>query len=377
MSLNSGGGWAQLNRRSVCIAGCYENRNFGDLLMLDMLAEKVAGVQDARPVCGWTHRSQSASLRARSGHGYLTVLTAGLGVFGGGGYLHHTEGLPTWRLRRFMRIAQIWRARRTPYGVFGVGIGAKLSHFGERAVAEILDGAEIVCLRDPQSAETASALGVAASRLEVLPDMVLTLDRAQVPADALCHAAERLPEIGGGKLRVGLHLESLRGSEAALRAVVEEVVACQSRCRIEEVVALVDHDASFPDIVERVLVRSGVKRYVVLPKQRHWDLPAFLTRCDLVVSTKLHVCVAATALGVPVASLWTHEKSARFFAQIGRQQLAAPASLGPAPLRAWLEAFSSGDGAVFRSDEQRIKVLKLQATKLFDRLQAFVRRETF
>lgn len=85
----------------ILLHGCYANRNFGDLLMLDMLTMRIRKAFNVTPVCPWVRRDRRKFVAAKSGHGLVDCLFADAAIFGGGGYIDHKAGTSLKGLRRY------------------------------------------------------------------------------------------------------------------------------------------------------------------------------------------------------------------------------------------------------------------------------------
>ena len=78
----------------------------------------------------------------------------------------------------------------------------------------------------------------------------------------------------------------------------------------------------FTSTVHRTLQELQVE-YSVVNYKNPSQLIDLLNECDAVVSTKLHVTIVATTLGKPTLACSVHEKTKRYFEQIGYPHLQA------------------------------------------------------
>jgi len=113
-------------------------------------------------------------------------------------------------------------------------------------------------------------------------------------------------------------------------------------------------------ISRRLRVPATVLTYTVLP-----DYLKHLQECRVVITTHLHLAVAAYAAKIPCFSLYVMEKTKRFYEQIGHPERAIDLALAtPDAIQAlWRQA----DGACWTQfDEQRLCELQCKAKSLLD-----------
>ena len=190
----------------ILVHGCYNNANFGDQLILELIRARLranAGIEAAVPWVRATDRK-----RVRGGLlGWLDILGAKAVVFGGGGYFQNSDDL----LRRYYFPARLWQARGVPYAVLGVGVGPQLSGLCAERVRKICMGADWVIVRDSESSRLLVDSGVPVAHIKPGVDLVIGLTRSDIPMEARSAALSLLGPRLGRKKRLALHFPDYVG----------------------------------------------------------------------------------------------------------------------------------------------------------------------
>ncbi len=335
-------------RRRVALHGCYNTLNFGDVLLLDLLARHVAARPDTRAFNPWPPAAKTAKTGER---GLLGCLRADAAVFGGGGYLTDAGGRSTRRLSRYSLPARLWRTTRTPYCIVGAGIGPPLTGRGARHAATVFRGARYAAVRDDASRALLAERGIDVRNVEVTADLALSLRRDDIDQSNHAAAATRLGTAPPGVRRLGVHL-AVAGLTAQLVNAIAAALAKGLAGDADgvEVVWLFDHgDADAPVVAD--ISRRHLPRFRVLGRQPVWPTIALLSALDGVITTKLHVGIVAWAVGTPPCGFSAHGKTRRFYEQVGRTDHHAP--FDPSRLDAlqrWTRQFAM-DPAAFAAED--------------------------
>lgn len=359
----------------ILIHGCYHNRNFGDLLLLDLLSMAIERLTGRRPLCPWVHASERNNVHALAGAGLNSIFGGTGAVFGGGGYLTDDDSKgSSKRLLRYLVPALVWRFSGVPYGIFAVGVGPGLSAFGRLVARLICRGARRLVVRDEDSRELLVQAGVARERILVTADLVLGLAREDIP-DAAWQTAEALVGPRRGARRLGLHLSLPEGSGERIREIVALVMQGLASGPDVDIYFIFDHLETNRQAID-ALARDIGPRARVVGKQSHWVTAALIAQLDGVVTTKLHVGIAAWALGVAPYGVAAHGKTVRFFRQVGREDYIRPLSGDIAVLAAWMADFAAaGSGSRVTEDARREDVRRRaqsNVTELGEFLREFV-----
>jgi polysaccharide pyruvyl transferase WcaK-like protein len=198
-----------------------------------------------------------------------------------------------------------------------------------------------VLVRDDESRSVLINTGVDAARIAVTADIVLTLQKTDIPPQAENMAANLLGP-ANGKRRLCLHMSLPEGSEDKIRRLLEVVASVLGSRDDIEPLFLFDHgEANFSTIQK--LSQDLFRNSRVVRKQSHWVTAALIGMMDAVVTTKLHVGIAAWALGVPPCAIATHAKTERLYKQIGREDYFRKFGQNEDDIREWMIFFADNN----------------------------------
>jgi len=359
----------------IAIHGCYNSANFGDLLLLDLMAMHIERTHGIRSVCPWIAPSQRDEIAAVPGRGLRDCFGLDAAVFGGGGYFGDAGGRTgRRRLLRYSVPAAIWRFTRVPYVVVGVGAGANPSPTGMRRLRAICAGARAVCPRDEESRDILVKGGVDPARLEVTADLVLGMSRDELPQRA-CEEAARLLGLEDGRhrrRRIGLHLPLVGRDAEFMEAAMSAVLAALEGRDDVEAIWLSDHGTDHLEIArQRCTGRIPHLRFI--ERQDHWTTVALIAGLDGVLTSKLHVGITAWAMGVPACGFSTHSKSTRLYRQIGRSGFQMMAGPDAGPLTEWLRLCADDLDAFSAEDPIARRELPLRARRNYAIVDELIR----
>jgi colanic acid/amylovoran biosynthesis protein len=255
------------------------------------------------------------------------MAAADLAVSTGGTYLveHYSQ---RGRLLNF-KLARIFDL---PLVLYTQSIGRFSDAEVRGALAEQLQRASLVLLRDPASLENLRANGVTRPRAEVVPDSVFAIAR---PEDLEAARSRRLPEQGievvvsvrkwsrfgerGADEGMELYLESVRQMIRELVDTRDARVTLLSTCQgipeywtddSEVAVALVD------GLEEPYRSRCTVDRSFHTLAQ----IERAYAQADLVVATRMHAAIIALSMGTPVAPIEYEFKTRELFVGLGLER---------------------------------------------------------
>lgn len=355
-------------RARVLICGYYGFGNAGDELIL---AGILAELRALRPGLAVTVVSGNPS-STRASHGVeavhwqdvpaiaCQVRGADLVVVGGGGLFQEYSGIDPDSLFTDRHYAITFYAEPAilgalcgrPVMLYAIGVGPLTSEHGRRTVRAACDAAQVITLRDEESARIVAALGVDPARLRVTADPAYALSLA-AGAPAPESLDQALPP--GPGLLVGVALrhwdvgvasyfweqELAAGLDAFLEAREARLlfVPFQSLSRAPE------NDTA---VAERVRSRlRHPERATVLPGDGNPKaLGAVLGRCDLVVGMRLHAMILAAMSGVPGVALSYDPKVEQAMRQLDAAQFVVPLpDIEARTVAARMEQALAGSGA--------------------------------
>lgn len=310
--------------------------NFGDLLLADIyeswIKEAVPGIEVSR-------LEYRGFLKARDAIEQATG-RADFVVFNGGGYfgekpfkannpLKAYALKQAWGIRNDDLYGNSFRAakrRSKPVLISGVEAGPISSPLLRRAVRGLFDYASFCSVRNVESHRFLSEIGCRSDRIHVAPDSALSIRRDE-QLDS-----ENAVRLDGGamqSIRIGLHVHEMIDLQQEIKVarIVRDISARLGGRPIE---VFYVHDQRKNGVYhERSLdaerrIRSVLSDLNVIEFSTASQLIADLHAIHLLVTTKLHCGIVARALGIPVLSIPTHTKTARFYSYLNESYRCQP-----------------------------------------------------
>jgi len=326
----------------LVLCGYYGFGNAGDELILDAMLRELRAL---RPNLAVTVISgDPASTRACHGVDAVhwqdvpaigaRVRHADLVVVGGGGLFQEYSGIDPDSLFTDRHFAITFYAEPAilgalcgrPVMLYAIGVGPLSSEHGRRVVRAACDAAQVITVRDEESARVVASLGVDPERLRVTADPVFALPaggEARTPAEP----ARALPT--GEGLLVGVALRHWdvgvapyfweKEVAAGLDAFLENHEARLLFVPFQHLARANENDVA---VAERVRSRlRNPERASVLPSGGDPSaLRAILGRCDLVLGMRLHAIILAATVGVPAVALSYDPKVELAMRQLGAER---------------------------------------------------------
>ena len=297
--------------KTVLLHASYFAKNFGDVLLWKIVAEKtgaVVGVENLR-YCNMPENMEDAFLRGLGGIEKLGPNERiDAAIFCGGGYLMppHSGGL-RWEIRNYLRHGRALREAKKSgkVSVFGVGLGRIKFPFFKNVVGDTLSIANPLLVRDKESQDSLIHYGVSPGRAHVVPDL------------ALAYVSEEKDRYKSSPKFLGIHAD-FQGVDEDKKTLF--LSACRDLIKRTELPIrfLVDCESksSMSSVEETRSQLAVTERDMVVYKNDCDEFLRAIGECAFVLTTKLHVGICATALGVPVASVAKHAKTKRFYNQV-------------------------------------------------------------
>lgn len=353
----------------IVIHGCYRNKNFGDILMLNLISAHIKKELGLVPVCPWVRRSQKIGLEPKRGHGWVDVLTADVALFGGGGYLVNEAQQKLWKWR-YSLPAKIWQLKNVPYIIVGAGVGPDLSGRGISRVKTIVNGAAEVYVRDEESRTLLISKGIDGNSIQVTCDIAIIISLDHIPQWAKEQANLDLRQYYSKKRLLGLHFPDLKGPRSFSLSYPFHGRAIHPR--LIEIVKQVSEGLNEDNNIVPIWINSGwsqkfdkslrevCKKYlpnsVFLKFRNHWVTAAIISQLTAIITSKLHAGIIAWALGVPCCAYATHGKTQRFYRQIGREAFVCDVNNDVKIIKNWTEIFVK-DYERFKQENNNARIL--------------------
>lgn len=371
---------------TVALHGFYHTFNLGDYLIREILTDFIRNDLSAAPLCITPptpppNRTSSSLPRPSLTHTllrriplqhiprYLQSSSASFAILGGGGYLN--DGRGAQRLARYTLACSLWNLSRVPYVLAAVGAGPISTPIGRHQIAHICEHAQGIIVRDSESADLLTDIGVHPSSITVTADLVLAFDFDNIPAWASQRARRLLPLIPGRR-RLGLHIQYPNYPAINHLHSLIEVLADQTGDSDVDLVWLFDTFVPNTHLqhITRISHKLGITNYYLLPYEHPWVTTALLPSLDTVITTKFHVGLLVWLLGKPTCGYWIHPKTPRFYHRIGRSPFQAPIAGPITPFRNWVRAFVSNDPSYHHEHPHTRHRLRSTALHTFDVLRA-------
>lgn len=333
-------------RERVLICGYYGFGNAGDELIL---AAMLHDLRALRPGLAVTVISGDPAA-TRASHGVdavhwqdvpaiaSRVRTADLVIVGGGGLFQEYSGIDPDSLFTDRHYAITFYAEPAILGalcgrrvmLYAIGVGPLTSEHGRRTVRAACDAAQVITLRDEESARLVASLGVDPARLRVTADPAFarTVTAGAEESEGLIPA---LPP--GPGLLVGVALRHWdvgvasyfweRELAAGLDAFLETHEARLLFVPFQRLARAPENDTAVAERV-RSLLRHPERATVLSGDEDPNALGAILGRCDLVVGMRLHATILAAVAGVPTVALSYDPKVELVMRQVGADPFVVP-----------------------------------------------------
>ncbi len=324
----------------IALHGCYDIANFGDVLLAEMLASKVQETFNIEPVVPMIGRKGKAK--------WITKFeNANYCIWGGGGYFcdQNTSKANISHFGKYLLPAMFMRTRKIPYSILCPGAGPLTSIVGRSSTRLICQGARHIIVRDEESRSIISSTGVQYDRIKVAADFVLSLDPQNIPAIARDAASHLLGSSSPGTLKlVGIHLESMyRECTSDCTKLIQWLLHYADLNPNIKLIFISDHSTEIHKTYSQLIAShsTSAEAHVSIPRQDTWTTLAILEKLDAVLTSKLHVGIAAYTVGTPIFGLWTHPKTPRFYRSINRYDSQANYAKWEASMPQWMNRINS------------------------------------
>ena len=311
----------------VLIHGAINRSNYGDFLFAGLFSKALK--ENGIEVEYYSHPKHGISDFFAKNLGYtpdrrhykeVMKRCDALLYISGGYFLSHKkislEFRHTWR---FLTPAKYFLKSRKPIYIIGIGAGPFYRGPFRRIAKEVLEYASAVTFRNEESKDYCKQLGVDR-------DVPVTADSALIIRDFMKTQKADVPafDVEPGKKMFLFHIDAApdvknKLAHAAVPAVKKFLDAHK------EYELYLTADGVFRDSLyeEYANFFEGYS-----PRLLKYDDPWLLTRqierADLILTTKLHVGIVGSTFGRSVVSFPWHQKTARFYKQIGESDRCIP-----------------------------------------------------
>ena len=298
----------------ISVHGSYFGYNFGDTLLCKLFVDWVRAAAGSHEVVLPLANAKNLALIGADLRGLRAALRSERAIFGGGGYFSESSSRGRlWSLRVFSRhllLGHLFKARRTPLAIMGVGVGPIADPRVRRAVLALFDYARVAIVRDEESAVYLRDWGLR-REITIANDAVLAAElRSPIDIDATpSHDRHKRLLVHTSGNPSAAELAAVRAACSwAVGKDVALILATDGVARRGTIVWPSTIAAEFPSLEMEVHRYDGEPAHLI---ER-------LSATDGIVTTKLHVGIVGTKLGIPVIAAPAHSKTIRFYRQVGQ-----------------------------------------------------------
>lgn len=317
--------------KRIVISGFYGAGNLGDEAILEALLEHIRGelpnaeitVLSITPEQTAKRYGVKSLYRGWRRHNWEKLKALGqadLLVSGGGGLLQDTyaTGIISGPLPYYLLIVLLAKLQRTPVMFYAQGIGPINTAYGKALTRLVVNQVDYITVRDEQSAQLLSELGVTKPPVEVTADPVLALTPAAPELAAGILAAEGVPL---DKPLVGISVRPWFNQGEHLQAVAQ--VADQLVARYGLRVLYIPFEHRFDREVSeqaRAAMQYRDQAFVLQNDYHPRQIMALYRHLDLLVGMRLHSLIFAGTMTVPAYGIIYDPKVKHFMERLGQQQ---------------------------------------------------------
>jgi polysaccharide pyruvyl transferase CsaB len=329
----------------ILVSGYYGFKNAGDEAIL---AGMIRAVRELDSDAAFTVISGKAAW-TRSLHGVSAVSRgdfraiwramgrADLFISGGGTLLQDVTSSKS--LPYYLGLVAMAKLRFKPVMFYAQGAGPVIRAHSKLMIPIVVNGVNLITVRDPESAHTLRHLGVVRPPVHVTADPALALG----PSDPEW-GATLLREAGADLTRplIGVSVRPWKQGEQPMEpglAKALDQLAGETGAQVVFIPMYQPADVGAAAAVTRLMERPAI---LAQGDYTHEHLRAMIARCDLLVGMRYHALVFAAMNTVPVVGISYDPKNDSFLRQIGEQAAATTERLDAGPVleagrRAWTE----------------------------------------
>ncbi len=311
---------------SVSLHGSYFGRNYGDMLLMAIFLRWIKSLKTNLQVTLPIAPIYIKELLKSDSSGIHSFMTSNGLVYGGGGYFGEPPYISSyWGIRNFLRhipIGLLAQLLKKPIAVIGVGAGPISNTVFRRAVFQLLNKAQVIAVRDEESLRFLVEYGGDPAKILVTSDAALSLTLKDIPDIAHQRASTILKNLSQ-PIKIVVHVQLLQRYNSAKSQLLQEIVNWAQKNSNVGILWIQD---GFPSDFQALLNLQSLlpSQSISVPYTGYWELSALLGQVDMVITTKLHVGIVASALNTVTLAFPFHTKVPRFYKQIGCPERCIP-----------------------------------------------------
>jgi polysaccharide pyruvyl transferase WcaK-like protein len=292
----------------VAVHGSYYGRNFGDTLIIKVIVDWLKHLDNAKIILPFIKDDiEAKEIGAERYNGRIGDLNSiDKFIFAGGGYF----GEPNkniikrnfWYFRNWDRHLR-WNKKINSVDkiIIGVGFGPIRNKYFRNRVLDLFDSSHKVIVRDVNSMEYLYEYGYRNNNLELGVDLAYSLSSNKKPISSL------------NLDKIALHIPIYEHNYIKKYMQIIEPIVKKYKVEI-----ISDQESANILGQKKSLIRELIDKYNIEYVKYNGvdDLLKRLTQYKSIITSKLHVGIVSTNLGVPVYSIPMHSKTERYYRQI-------------------------------------------------------------
>ena len=356
--------------RKAVVHGCFNTTNFGDLLLLEIIAKYLKDKWDIDSNTLRVPKSMELEYCTTDRPSFLDFISPKFAVYGGGGYLEDDGGTEAGKkvLLRYSLPAKVWNFFKVPYALVGAGAGPIVSDEGKSKIKYICKNANTIAIRDEKSIDLLKSIGVNRP-IELTADWALSLKTEDIPKNRY-YDMDAVRKTAGDRKIIGFHLEKIYDDKERFAKFCALNFFKDAEFKDKfHIIFFYDYSAGDLDWLKNEINKIDGLSYTIQPRMNHWTTVDFLRKCDAVLTTKLHVAIVSITFNVPVFGFSFHEKSARFFNEVGRGDYQKMWDGDVSCIESWMNLIKDFNNNAWKVDAEkmnRIKALSLKNREVLD-----------
>lgn len=307
----------QSTKKTIALHGSYYHENFGDMLLIDIMAKWIKEHNQQNEVLLPHAPQKTTEVLNVEGRGFSSLYKANALIYGGGGYLGEPPSKKyMWGFRSTMRhfpASKLMKLQKKPYSVIGTGVGPLTNPIAKNAFANLCKGAEVLGVRDIESKNFLIDYGINENKIIQTSDIVMQMNKKDIEEKYFEEAYLDLKELKK-PIKIGVHIGH-NSFKKGTTHIKEEIIEIAKNNNDIGIVLLCDGSGSPPEVVQEIK-KELPSQSIIVSYKNHWYFSALLGSMSLVITTKLHVGITATALGRTAISFPAHSKTPRFYKEI-------------------------------------------------------------
>ncbi len=307
-------------RDGVLICGAYGKGNAGDDSILEAILQQMRRIDRDIPIHVLSRNPKETKLRYRIGAVHTFDVPKFLSIMGktklyinGGGSLIQ-DVTSTRSLQYYLSSIALAKLRGNKVLMYGCGIGP-VSQKNRKAAGKTIDRyADVITLRDPNSAKALEELGVKKPEIRITADPALLLDGA---SEDKCTSFMLSQGLKPGEKYVMFVLRPWKGLEDKWKLFAAEAERLYKDHGLTPVFFALEPNRDLPVSREAAKLVQCPCHVIPAPHDGHL-IVGLMGRMEAVISMRLHALIFAAGLGVPLVGVVYDPKVSGFLDYLGQ-----------------------------------------------------------